>query len=29
MNAVRDLLTDTPADSKDKLIELGFGLSYK
>ena len=29
MDAVRDQLTDTPADSKDPLFELGFGLRYE
>ena len=29
MGAVRDQLTDTPADSKDPLFELGFGLRYE
>jgi beta-glucosidase len=29
MQAVRDQLTDTPADSKDPLFELGFGLRYE
>jgi beta-glucosidase len=29
MNAVREQLTDTPADSKDPLFELGFGLRYE
>jgi beta-glucosidase len=28
MNAVRDQLSDMPADSKDPLFELGFGLRY-
>ena len=29
MSAVRNQLTDTPADSKDPLFELGFGLRYE
>lgn len=29
MNAVRDQLADTPADSRDPLFELGFGLRYE
>jgi len=29
MNAVRNQLADKPADSKDPLFELGFGLRYE
>jgi beta-glucosidase len=29
MDAVRDQLADVPADSRNPLFELGFGLSYE